>query len=208
MRQNPGTANAMATKMYEERLKLPLQRDSMDDASMKQRFGDNVGQILDQSHASILKSAVATGQPSGQVLHGTAGDSTSPSSKSAIARIYTTVAHTPISSQSTEILFRDATEKNNPTPRKRCASLTSRAPLSASAPTPTSTVHFPSRRYQPRPLFQSIRRRLKAPSGRRKSRHLPRCLQHRQRRSPHDVGAPQIVQPPHKLSHHQRIHRH
>ncbi|KAM1701585.1 hypothetical protein ACFXTN_024839 [Malus domestica] len=90
MRQNPGTANAMATKMYEERLKLPLQRDSMDDASMKQRFGDNVGQILDQSHASILKSAAATGQPSGQVLHGTAGDSTSPSSKSAIARIYTT----------------------------------------------------------------------------------------------------------------------
>ncbi|KAM1062573.1 hypothetical protein COP2_027555 [Malus domestica] len=90
MRQNPGTANAMATKMYEERLKLLLQRDSMDDASMKQRFGDNVGQILDQSHASILKSAAATGQPSGQVLHGTAGDSTSPSSKSAIARIYTT----------------------------------------------------------------------------------------------------------------------
>lgn len=35
MRQNPGTANALATKMYEERLKLPLQRDSLDDASIK-----------------------------------------------------------------------------------------------------------------------------------------------------------------------------
>ena len=35
MRQNPGTANALATKMYEERLKLPLQRDSLDDAAMK-----------------------------------------------------------------------------------------------------------------------------------------------------------------------------
>jgi len=34
MRQNAGTANAMATKMYEERLKLP-QRDSLDDAAMK-----------------------------------------------------------------------------------------------------------------------------------------------------------------------------
>ena len=34
MRQNPGTANALATKMYEERLKLPL-RDSLDDAAMK-----------------------------------------------------------------------------------------------------------------------------------------------------------------------------
>lgn len=35
IRQNPGTANALATKMYEERLKLPLQRDPSDDASMK-----------------------------------------------------------------------------------------------------------------------------------------------------------------------------
>ena len=32
---NPGTANALATKMYEERLKLPLQRDSLEDAAMK-----------------------------------------------------------------------------------------------------------------------------------------------------------------------------
>ncbi|MBA0633194.1 hypothetical protein Godav_001818 [Gossypium davidsonii] len=68
-----GTANAMATKMYEERLKLPHQRDSLDDAAMKQRYGDNVGQLLDPNHASILKPAAATGPPSGQVLHGTAG---------------------------------------------------------------------------------------------------------------------------------------
>ncbi|XP_057539284.1 transcriptional corepressor LEUNIG isoform X1 [Amaranthus tricolor] len=70
-RQNSGTANAIATKMYEERLKLPLQRDSLDDASMKQRFADDVSQLIDQNHSSILKSAAA-GQPSGQVLHGTA----------------------------------------------------------------------------------------------------------------------------------------
>ncbi|XP_073055404.1 transcriptional corepressor LEUNIG-like isoform X3 [Primulina eburnea] len=73
VRQNPGTANALATKMYEEKLKLPVQRDSLDDAAMKQRFGNNVGQILDQNHTSIFKSAAAAGQPSGQVLHGTAG---------------------------------------------------------------------------------------------------------------------------------------
>ncbi|KAL8537084.1 hypothetical protein ACS0TY_012316 [Phlomoides rotata] len=72
MRQNPGTANAMATKMYEEKLKLPVQRDSLDDAALKQRFGDNVVQLLDQNHAS-MKSAAAGGQPSGQMLHGTAG---------------------------------------------------------------------------------------------------------------------------------------
>ncbi|MBA0693658.1 hypothetical protein Goari_004017, partial [Gossypium aridum] len=73
MRQPAGTANAMATKMYEERLKLPLQRDSLDDAAMKQRYGENVGQLLDPNHGSILKPAAATSQPSGQVLHGTAG---------------------------------------------------------------------------------------------------------------------------------------
>ncbi|GMI84236.1 ROTUNDA 2, LEUNIG [Hibiscus trionum] len=73
IRQPAGTANAMATKMYEERLKLPLQRDSLDDAAMKQRYGDNVGQLLDPNHASILKPAAATGQSSGQLLHGTAG---------------------------------------------------------------------------------------------------------------------------------------
>lgn len=31
----------------------------------QQRFGDNVGQLLDPNHASILKSAAAAGQPSG-----------------------------------------------------------------------------------------------------------------------------------------------
>ncbi|XP_022132160.1 transcriptional corepressor LEUNIG isoform X2 [Momordica charantia] len=73
MRQNPGSVNALATKMYEDRLKLPLQRDSLDDAALKQRYGENVGQLLDPSHASILKSAAATSQSSGQVLHGSAG---------------------------------------------------------------------------------------------------------------------------------------
>ncbi|KAK1281917.1 Transcriptional corepressor LEUNIG [Acorus calamus] len=73
MRQSPGAANALATKMYEERLKHPLQRDSLEDASMKQRYGDNVGPLLDPNHASMLKSAATPGQPSGQVLHGAAG---------------------------------------------------------------------------------------------------------------------------------------
>ncbi|KAK9268885.1 hypothetical protein L1049_000650 [Liquidambar formosana] len=70
--ENPGTANALATKMYEERLKLPLQRDTLDDATLKQRFGENMGQLLDPNHASTLKSAVG-GQSPGQTLHGTPG---------------------------------------------------------------------------------------------------------------------------------------
>ncbi|KAF7817216.1 transcriptional corepressor LEUNIG-like isoform X1 [Senna tora] len=40
---------------------------------IEQRFGENMGQLLDPNHASILKSAAASGQPSGQVLHGAAG---------------------------------------------------------------------------------------------------------------------------------------
>ncbi|KAG1335520.1 transcriptional corepressor LEUNIG [Cocos nucifera] len=77
MRQNPATANALATKMYEERLKLPPQRDSLDESSIK-RFGDNVGQLLDPNHATMLKSASSSGQPSGQVLHGSAGGAAGP----------------------------------------------------------------------------------------------------------------------------------
>ncbi|KAL2548242.1 Transcriptional corepressor LEUNIG [Forsythia ovata] len=52
---------------------MPAQRDSLNDAALKQRFGENVGHLLDQNHASILKSVAAAGQASGQVLHGTAG---------------------------------------------------------------------------------------------------------------------------------------
>ncbi|CAH2077198.1 unnamed protein product [Thlaspi arvense] len=72
MRQNPGSGSALANKAYEERVKMPTQRDSLDEAAMK-RFGDNVGQLLDPNHASMLKSAAASGQPAGQVLHGASG---------------------------------------------------------------------------------------------------------------------------------------
>ncbi|KAK4774961.1 hypothetical protein SAY86_009896 [Trapa natans] len=72
MRQNPG-ANALATKMYAERLKHPLPRDSLNDDAMKQSFGDNMVQLLDSNNPSLLKSSDASGQTSGQVLHGTAG---------------------------------------------------------------------------------------------------------------------------------------
>ena len=60
MRQNPANANTLVTKMYEEILKLPLQRDPLDDASMK-RFGESVNQPLDSDHASLLKSAAVDG---------------------------------------------------------------------------------------------------------------------------------------------------
>jgi len=37
-------------------------------ALFQQRFGENVGQLLDPNHASMLKSAVTSGQPSGYLL--------------------------------------------------------------------------------------------------------------------------------------------
>ncbi|CAO2203965.1 unnamed protein product [Urochloa humidicola] len=72
MRQNQSTANVMATKMYEERLKVPSQRDPLEEASMKQRYGENAGQLLDSNEVSLLKAA-SSGQSSGQILHGTVG---------------------------------------------------------------------------------------------------------------------------------------
>ncbi|XP_072965935.1 transcriptional corepressor LEUNIG-like isoform X2 [Typha angustifolia] len=71
MCRNPG--NALAAKMYEERLKLPFQRDALDEASFKKPLVENVSQLLETSHASRLKMALTSGQPSGQVLHGSAG---------------------------------------------------------------------------------------------------------------------------------------
>uniref|UniRef100_A0A2P2LFS8 Uncharacterized protein MANES_16G063800 n=1 Tax=Rhizophora mucronata TaxID=61149 RepID=A0A2P2LFS8_RHIMU len=74
-RHSSATASALATKMYEDRLKLPLQRDSLDDAAIKQRLSDKTGQLLDPNHAPLLKAAGLGGQPSGQTLHGTPGGS-------------------------------------------------------------------------------------------------------------------------------------
>ncbi|GMH04614.1 hypothetical protein Nepgr_006454 [Nepenthes gracilis] len=73
MGQNPSTANVLASKMYEEKLKLPLQRDPSEETAMKQRFGDNMGQLLDTNHASMLNTAAVGGQAQGQGLHGTPG---------------------------------------------------------------------------------------------------------------------------------------
>ncbi|XP_044472129.1 transcriptional corepressor LEUNIG-like [Mangifera indica] len=66
MRQSPGTANNLAAKIYEDRLKLPLKRDSLDDAAMKPRLGENMGQLLDPNQASLLNAPAMSGQPSGQ----------------------------------------------------------------------------------------------------------------------------------------------
>ncbi|CAO2822773.1 unnamed protein product [Amaranthus hypochondriacus] len=69
IRPNTGSANALATKMYEDKLKL-----SQASEDIKQRFGDNVGShLLDPNQASILKSAAVGVQHQGQALHGTPG---------------------------------------------------------------------------------------------------------------------------------------
>ncbi|KAE9601854.1 putative transcription factor WD40-like family [Lupinus albus] len=70
MRLNRAASNAMATKMYEDRLKPPLQRDVLSDATIKHRVGGNVGQHLDTNHASLLKAVEATtsGQATRQTL--------------------------------------------------------------------------------------------------------------------------------------------
>ncbi|THU63384.1 hypothetical protein C4D60_Mb01t15200 [Musa balbisiana] len=47
-------------------------------ASYIERFGENVGQVMDPNHASMLKSAATPGQPSGHILHGSAGGLSGP----------------------------------------------------------------------------------------------------------------------------------
>ncbi|XP_019439569.1 PREDICTED: transcriptional corepressor LEUNIG-like isoform X1 [Lupinus angustifolius] len=70
MRPNLAASNAMATKMYEDRLKPPLQRDVLSDSTIKHGVGRNVGQLLEPNHASLLKAVEATtsGQATRQTL--------------------------------------------------------------------------------------------------------------------------------------------
>ena len=50
------------TKTYEDRLKLSLQKDALDDASIKQKVADDVGHLLNPNHALLLKAATAIGK--------------------------------------------------------------------------------------------------------------------------------------------------
>ncbi|KAM7275681.1 hypothetical protein ACFE04_017547 [Oxalis oulophora] len=71
IRQNPATANSLAAKMYEDKLKLPVQRDSMDESAVKQqRLVENMGQLLDPNNAAVLKSIGVGAPSSGHHLHG------------------------------------------------------------------------------------------------------------------------------------------
>ncbi|CAN1331384.1 Transcriptional corepressor LEUNIG [Linum perenne] len=69
-KQVSATASAMATKLYEDKLKLPLQRESLEDAAMKVR-----DIFMDPSNAALLKAVALGGQPQGQTMHRAAGSS-------------------------------------------------------------------------------------------------------------------------------------
>ncbi|XP_027918066.1 transcriptional corepressor LEUNIG-like isoform X2 [Vigna unguiculata] len=71
MRQNQAAPNAMATKLYNDKLKLPCQRDVLEDANIKQKVADDVGKLLNPNHAVLLKAAGMSGEmASGQTLLG------------------------------------------------------------------------------------------------------------------------------------------
>ncbi|KAK8595645.1 hypothetical protein V6N13_000345 [Hibiscus sabdariffa] len=73
MKESTASAIAATGKMYDETFRFPRQRDSLDDASVKQ-LGGNLGQLLDPNQASMMKAASMVGQPPGQTLHGTPGN--------------------------------------------------------------------------------------------------------------------------------------
>ncbi|OMO57960.1 Regulator of chromosome condensation, RCC1 [Corchorus olitorius] len=65
---------AATRKMYDENFRFPRQRDSLDDAAVKQLGDNNMGQLLDPNQASMFKAASVGGQPPGQIPHSTPGN--------------------------------------------------------------------------------------------------------------------------------------
>ncbi|KAF0916133.1 hypothetical protein E2562_000734 [Oryza meyeriana var. granulata] len=72
-RQSTAAANSLSAKMYEERVKNSVQRDTLDEAPAKQRFTENIGQLLEANSSPMLKSVAISAQASGQIFHGSAG---------------------------------------------------------------------------------------------------------------------------------------
>uniref|UniRef100_A0ACD5VY33 Uncharacterized protein n=1 Tax=Avena sativa TaxID=4498 RepID=A0ACD5VY33_AVESA len=70
---NTVAASTLSAKMYEERMKIPAQSDTLDEASIKQRYNENIGQLLESNPASLLKSASLSAQASGQIFQGSVG---------------------------------------------------------------------------------------------------------------------------------------
>uniref|UniRef100_A0A0E0BXZ7 LisH domain-containing protein n=2 Tax=Oryza meridionalis TaxID=40149 RepID=A0A0E0BXZ7_9ORYZ len=72
-RQSTSAASSLSAKMYEERVKNSVQRDTLDEAPAKQRFTENIGQLLESNSSSMLKSVAISAQASGQIFHGSTG---------------------------------------------------------------------------------------------------------------------------------------
>ncbi|KAG8053226.1 hypothetical protein GUJ93_ZPchr0001g31078 [Zizania palustris] len=72
-RQSTAAASSLSAKIYEERVKNSVQRDTMDEAPAKQSFAENIGQLLESNSSSMLKSVAISAQASGQIFHGSAG---------------------------------------------------------------------------------------------------------------------------------------
>ncbi|XP_006643822.1 transcriptional corepressor LEUNIG-like [Oryza brachyantha] len=71
--RSTAAASSLSAKMYEERVKNSVQRDTLDEAPAKQRFTENIGQLLESNSSSMVKSVAISAQASGQIFHGSAG---------------------------------------------------------------------------------------------------------------------------------------
>ncbi|XP_014754915.1 transcriptional corepressor LEUNIG isoform X1 [Brachypodium distachyon] len=72
-RQNTAAASSLSAKMYDERMKISSQRDALDEALIKQRYTENIEQLLESNQASMLKSTAMSAQASGKIFQGSAG---------------------------------------------------------------------------------------------------------------------------------------
>ncbi|KAG0536273.1 hypothetical protein BDA96_03G049800 [Sorghum bicolor] len=73
VRQNDTTASALSSKIYEDRMKITVQRDVSEEALMKQRLTESIGPLLESNPTSMLKSPARSSLASGQIFHRSAG---------------------------------------------------------------------------------------------------------------------------------------
>ncbi|GAB2232507.1 hypothetical protein Droror1_Dr00011544 [Drosera rotundifolia] len=69
----PRTASCLAAYMYEEKLRQAFQRDPLGGLASEKMYGPNMGQFLDPSHASLLRTAGFAGQAPWRAHFGTLG---------------------------------------------------------------------------------------------------------------------------------------
>ncbi|AQK90548.1 Transcriptional corepressor LEUNIG [Zea mays] len=72
-RQNDTTAGTLSAKVFEDRMKITVQRDVSEETSMKQRLTETICPLLESNPTSMLKSPARSSLASGPIFQRSAG---------------------------------------------------------------------------------------------------------------------------------------